>query len=709
MADDTIKVRLILDDGALDKTAKKSKSVGVNIGKSISSGITTALGGLATLAGAALALKKVATDFIQFERALAGVAKTTDITGPALDRLGSDLQQLSTEIPVTANELLRLSQVAGQFGVRGTDNILKFAETVGKLQFAIEGIDPEQAAQNLTRILNVTGAGVKNIDKLSSALVALGNNFEATEGEILTVGNEVVRATAQFGVSAQEALGLGAALKAVGARAEGSGTAVGKAFRKISEAITENGTKLKNFADVIGISSDELKKRFGDDAIGVFEDLVKGLNKTAGGATGLGAKLKQLGLNQDRTLKSLVPLILANEKLSGALDLSREAYDENVALNIEFGRVNATTEAKVLRLKNEVIRLSTTLGQTLGPIIRDNIDFLTDLARGFTNLVKSISGTELQKVTVEIDRVNTSLRNLESQQQDLLAGGKGLDGFFLDTDKAAADLQPKIDALAEKYSKLIARQKELQDAGGDGGAAAVARADAFVAALAAQEAAMSSVVSGLPEKTAGVQEALGASFETFGQIITGSFDAFSVAISDLSELTDEQVDDINKAINQKLAAGISRGVQTFVGALAAGENAFKALGKSILGLAGDLAIQVGTMLIALGISQTAALASPGGPVIAAGLGLVAIGTILKAIGGNGFAGGGAAGAPAGGASTVESGGVDTFEQEKLQEPQTIVNVAIDGVVTDATGVAQQISELLSDFSESNGGFVVNEV
>lgn len=170
------------------------------------------------------------------------------------------------------------------------------------------------------------------------------------------------------------------------------------------------------------------------------------------------------------------------------------------------------------------------------------------------------------------------------------------------------------------------------------------------------------------------------------------------------EKTKEVAKKISLDIGQSLSSGISRGVQGFVSALAAGQNAFEALGKSILGLLGDLAIQVGTFLITTGIGQQALTATPGGPVIAAGIGLVALGTVLKTIGGSGFAPGGAATGGAGtGASDqfTDTAGQDIGEGD-FEEKTTQVNIDVSGQVLNPVEVGSQLADIINESFRSGG-------
>jgi len=173
---------------------------------------------------------------------------------------------------------------------------------------------------------------------------------------------------------------------------------------------------------------------------------------------------------------------------------------------------------------------------------------------------------------------------------------------------------------------------------------------------------------------------------TFGSKLTESF-----------EFTKQEVDQLAQVIGQTIGRSATQTVQTLVTAIAAGENAFEALGKNILGIIGDLAIAIGQFVVATGVAKIALESLPGGATIAAGLGLVALGTLLKAIGGNSFVGGGGAGGvgagPGGGFAQEPQPVIEPTEE---LERQTAVTVNVEGTVLDPVGVGQQISEILDE-------------
>ncbi len=156
---------------------------------------------------------------------------------------------------------------------------------------------------------------------------------------------------------------------------------------------------------------------------------------------------------------------------------------------------------------------------------------------------------------------------------------------------------------------------------------------------------------------------------------------------------------IGQAFSNGVASTITRGTQAAVLALRAGENAFSAFGKAALATIGDIAIQIGQTLILSGIGIESLKVLGGAAAIAAGLGLVAIGTLIKAAAGD------AGGSFAPGSSTapplanVDGDGTDTTSD--LNGPNQTAQVIIQGDVFDTEETGLRIADILKDQGFNN--------
>lgn len=436
-------------------------------------------------------IRKVVNDFADFETALVGVGKTTNLAGRELAEFGKEIQELSFDIPVSTNELLRLSQVAAQLGVKGSRNLQKFAEVGARLAVSTD-LAGEDAVTSLARILGVTGGAIEDVDKLGSALVALGNTFKAQESEILTAAGRVARATARFNLAADQTLAIGAALKEAGVEAESGGSAVGKIFGEIAESINDGGVQLETFTEIIGLTGDELEKTLATDSAKIFKLFISGLNSAKLSTTEFDKVLRNLELTDKRVISTLGALVKINDRVQTSFETSSDGVRDNTALYEESDRQFNTVRSSLEKLNNAFTAIFTNLGGQQAGALKTIIDALATLAKETASAVdptkklqKEISELQAQEFEskIRLDELNKSLK---TQQDELAALGRTSNEYNRriattstlikqetdENDKIVASLK----RLEEQRLKIIeARRKEREvskaekeDAGGDG-------------------------------------------------------------------------------------------------------------------------------------------------------------------------------------------------------------------------------------------------
>ncbi len=204
---------------------------------------------------------------------------------------------------------------------------------------------------------------------------------------------------------------------------------------------------------------------------------------------------------------------------------------------------------------------------------------------------------------------------------------------------------------------------------------------------------------------AGIKGAIEAPFMgiTFGDIAAG--------MNDIKNKISITAAEIGRNLNQSIAGGATQAFAAFGGALAKGENAFEAFGKSVLKSIGGILIQIGQMMIAVGLclSTVPMIFGLSGPAaVAAGVAAVILGGAIQALGGGG--GGGAPAATSGGGVATEGGGgltqpigATNAALAETQEKGTQVHVTIQGNVLDRRETGLAIIDVLNEHFATNGG------
>jgi TP901 family phage tail tape measure protein len=446
-----IKIAIDLDESqaikalqALNAQLNKTEDTAKKTGKGFDAFSASFLGNLAAI-GATKAFDFVRQQvfeslntFIAFERGLINVAKTANLTQEETAKLATSMLQLSKNIPASTKELLDIATAAGQLGITGNANLVKFTDTIAKLG-RVSNLSGDEAATTLTRILNVTRENIGTIDTFASVIVSLGNNFAATESEIALVTNEVARATAQFGVSASEAAALSATLRSVGVRAEEAGGVLSNTFIKIDEAIRAGGIGLQRLEKITGQTGEEIKKQFGEEPITLFRNFVAGLQKIGASGGNVNRTLADLGIEGVRVSKVLP--VLANNvgEFDRALKLASAEVKNATALNTEFEKTITSTASSQQLLENATERARIKIGEKFGAALRDVAPLVTAL---FDSFSKSDVEKAVDDKSKSIEQLRLELVKYQEFAENIKANPLNLPEFFTGSyDEAARDVE----------------------------------------------------------------------------------------------------------------------------------------------------------------------------------------------------------------------------------------------------------------------------
>lgn len=374
------------------KQGEKIQKFGGMVSKA---GTALTVGVTAPIVAGATAVTKAAIDW---ESAFAGVKKTSDEVVDSngnvvysYDDLEASLRGLAKELPSTHSEIAAVAEAAGQLGIQ-TQDITAFTKTMIDMGESTN-LSAEEAATAIAKIANITGMTSSEYQRFGSSVVALGNNFATTEADIVQMANRLASAGTLAGLSNQEILGLATAMSSVGIEAEAGGTAMTQTLTAIEKAAVEGGDSLDQFAKVAGMSSSEFAKQWNEKPIEAIQSFIKGLGELDGKGESATLMLDEMGLSGVRQSNMLKSLALASDTLSGAVDMSTQAWEENTALTNEAGTRYETTESKLKMLRNEVVDAAIEFGGPFVDALRNAVEqgkpligWLGDTAKAFNEL-----------------------------------------------------------------------------------------------------------------------------------------------------------------------------------------------------------------------------------------------------------------------------------------------------------------------------------
>ena len=344
--------------------------------------------------------KKCIDASVELESALAGVAKTTDLTDQELSGMDSSARKLSTEMPAAATEILGVAEAAGQLGVTGSENILEFSKTMTMLGTATN-MTADQGATMLAQFANITQMPTGEYSNLGSTIVALGNSTATTESKITEMSQGMAASATNAGIAEPAILAMAAATASVGIEAEAGSTSWSKFIQEMQKAV-ETGEDLDQWATVANMSASEFAKLWGQDAAQAINVWIQGLGNAAAQGQSMTGILEGLNITEVRQTRMLQSLANSGDLLTNALATGNQAWKQNTALQKEAATRYATTESKAKMLENRQKNLAATVGDQLNPLYSNLLDIGTDVTDFFQEMFEQneLLGPALASVAV---------------------------------------------------------------------------------------------------------------------------------------------------------------------------------------------------------------------------------------------------------------------------------------------------------------------
>lgn len=320
----------------------------------------------------------------EFESAMAAVRRTTGGDDSYISGLGETFKELSTQMPITATELANIATTAGQLGIK-QDNVQQFTTVMAQLATTTD-LTADNAATMLAQFSNITG--VTDYDRLGATVAALGDSTATTASKVVDMSQGMAAAANIAGMSATDVLAISAAVGSLGIEAAAGSTSMSQLITKLYKA-TETGDQLEDIASVAGMTAEEFKTAWGQDAVGALDSFIQGLNNVERNGKSAVVVLDDLGINNVRQTKAILGLASAGGLLSNTISVANNAWNENSALAQKAGVMYNTTEAKLTMLGNAANNVKIAVGDALNPAIAGVSGAITSLLQPISEWIEA--------------------------------------------------------------------------------------------------------------------------------------------------------------------------------------------------------------------------------------------------------------------------------------------------------------------------------
>lgn len=338
--------------------------------------------GTATAAATVVSVKNA----ISYESSMADVAKVVDglkddngeLTAQYYE-MSDALLELSTRIPMTAEELTQIAAAAGQSGIARKE-IVGFAEDAAKMGVAFD-TTADQAGTWMAQWRTAFKMNQKEVTTLADQINYLGNVSGANALQLSGIVTAVGSLGDVGGLSAAQIAAIGDTMASVGVGEDVAATGIAKMITTMTagSAATEKQSKVLK---KLGIDATALADRMQTDVQGAIIDFMEALQKLPKAEQA--AALKNY-FGQE-SIKPISALYTNLDELKKHFNQVADASLYAGSMEDEYASRSATTENSIQLAKNALMRLSITYGQMFAPYVKLAADKVTEFLNKLTEM-----------------------------------------------------------------------------------------------------------------------------------------------------------------------------------------------------------------------------------------------------------------------------------------------------------------------------------
>lgn len=354
--------------------------------------------------------------------------------------------------------------------------------------------------------------------------------------------------------------------------------------------------------------------------------------------------------------------------------------------------------------------------QDLNGDLKQEQDFLEQVSH-----TMEANGSSAESAKNQIARLQSQLSGLRDEEEKLIMiqmkKQQAADQNKMTHEQEVAQIREKMvnnEALAKQQEALAMQRASMQLANAQNEMATAQTVDAFEQGR--QDALLAQQELYFSQQLALKKQYLDAGYteEEFNKTgLLALEEQYSNARKKIMEQENATTLKLRGIVQSGIVNGLTSAFSGLGKALVTGQNGFNAFAGAVISALGSIAIQIGTLLVSIGLGfEPLGLIMPvwakaGAATVAKGLGLIVLGGALQAMGGS--VGAGPAGATGGGVTGGDSGGApnsaSAVEQTDFarKDQGAKINVNIAGNVLDRRQTGLELVDIIKEQFDTQGG------
>lgn len=492
------------------------------------------------------------------DKAYRDMRKTVNGTEEDFEHLLDAALEFSTTHVTTAETMLEIEAMGGQLGIQ-VENLEAFAHTVSNLDIATN-MQSDEIAADLGKMATVMGMTEKDYDHFADSLVRLGNNMPAFESDIMKITTRFMGMGKIVGMAPDQMLAWSTAATATGQKAEAAGSSMLRFISNMESAVYGSEETLQEWASVAGMSGEEFKALFQEDASGAMYKFIEGLGNMQRAGDSVNQELKELKINNVRDKQLLEGLAnqmaYATEEsnvLADSLRMSNDAWNgEKTFIKGKWelaGDAMREAEKKsegfsgsMQKMRNQATLLANVMAQGAAPIVNDLGKLFGDLASAAKALPDDLKTmiVGFAGLLAAIGPLTVGLGTFFQSFERIAMAKNSVQGFFVNT---AAKINSMNVATERGMKANLAFQKAFRFLGSNGGMLAIAGVATAIGLISNAIKDSIKKTEDYKKATEGLHETVGKSIPSLdaqGAKVEGVGNKLNINAKSADELADSQ-------------------------------------------------------------------------------------------------------------------------------------------------------------------------
>jgi len=322
---------------------------------------------------------KVATSqAAAYQQQLSKIETSAKVNNKSFNELEKTTKSLAKNFPIGMQQAVQQVEALQEAGVTSNKEIASLATTFTKLGAATGTFGPE-LGQNMLQLNRTFQNSTGSMEKYADSLTTVTHMYGANAGAVTNFAKSIAPVAATVGMSETSVIGLSTAFSRLGEDGYAAANTFNKVMLDMSKSIREGTPEAKIYAEVMGTTSEDLKKTWETNPAEGFIDFVESIRNQ--GTEGI-RSLEQLGLEGVRTQKTI--MALAN---SGNM---REIV-EKAQSSFGSGSTGTAAETAMGGVNDQMTMLSETMAQTTATAGKPFLGFLEKVLGVANSLSRAIA------------------------------------------------------------------------------------------------------------------------------------------------------------------------------------------------------------------------------------------------------------------------------------------------------------------------------